>query len=207
MKNAETLFTGNDMGSSCAIPFLGPSLFGHRAGGEGLGVDLPGGGQALDRQRQHVELFREGKPDIPPVPAVHARRAPHGCHRAVAGRHGGERFGVRDRQQLLDQRAQVVTSPRQCRAMSLEPGFVRPSGSFRPGCRDPDDDRRARQLRRGRAWHPGRGCLPAPGIGGRLLETLMARSGYGAFLASVQADQAWIVPFLRRYSQIKIEFT
>ncbi|MBV9445577.1 MAG: GNAT family N-acetyltransferase [Streptosporangiaceae bacterium] len=45
------------------------------------------------------------------------------------------------------------------------------------------------------------------GIGSRLLETLMARGGYGAFLASVQPDQAWIVPFLRRYSQIKIEFT
>jgi GNAT superfamily N-acetyltransferase len=43
------------------------------------------------------------------------------------------------------------------------------------------------------------------GIGVRLLETLMADSGYGAFLASVQADQTWILPFLRRYSQIKID--
>jgi GNAT superfamily N-acetyltransferase len=43
------------------------------------------------------------------------------------------------------------------------------------------------------------------GIGARLLETLIARSGYGAFLASVQAEQSWILPFLRRYSQIKID--
>jgi GNAT superfamily N-acetyltransferase len=43
------------------------------------------------------------------------------------------------------------------------------------------------------------------GIGTRLLETLIARSGHGLFRASVLPDQTWILPFLRRYSQITIE--
>jgi GNAT superfamily N-acetyltransferase len=45
------------------------------------------------------------------------------------------------------------------------------------------------------------------GIGTRLLETLIDFSGHGLFRASVLPDQTWILPFLRRYSQITIEIS
>ncbi len=45
------------------------------------------------------------------------------------------------------------------------------------------------------------------GIGTRLLEMLLTHAGYNEFSASVLYDQSWILPFLRRYSQIKIHMT
>jgi GNAT superfamily N-acetyltransferase len=45
------------------------------------------------------------------------------------------------------------------------------------------------------------------GLGTRLLAALVERCGYGTLLATIQHDQVWIVPLLRRFSQIKIEIS
>ncbi len=45
------------------------------------------------------------------------------------------------------------------------------------------------------------------GIGGRLLTILLEFSGHQEFLAVIQHDQLWIVPFLSKNKKIKIDIS